>query len=48
MRLEDAREDWKEENCRSTCWQGRIEEVAGDEANLYMVLADDVNGMKIR
>ena len=33
---------------RRTCWQGRIEDVAGDEANRNMKVDDDVNGTRTR
>ena len=37
-----------EEKDRRTCWQGRNEDVAGEEANLKTKLEDDVNGAKTR
>ena len=42
FRFEDMREAWEEEKQRRTCWHGRAEDIAGEEANLYMKLDDDV------
>lgn len=46
LRLEDICEDCEEEKDRRTCWQGRSEDVAGDEANLRTKLDDDAKGAK--
>lgn len=48
LRFEDIREDWADEKDRRTCWQGRSEDVAGDEANLNKKLEGDVNGRNTR
>jgi len=37
-----------EEKDRRTCWQGRREDVAGEEANLKTKLVDDVKGTRTR
>lgn len=48
FRFEDIREVCEEEKERRTCWQGRREDVAGEEANRYTKLDDDVNGARTR
>lgn len=48
FRFEDIREACEEEKERKTCWQGRREEVAGEEANRYTKLDDDVNDTRTR
>jgi len=47
LRLEDMRV-CEEENVRRTCWQGRRGDVAGEAANRYTKLDDDVNGARTR
>jgi len=47
LRLEDIHEECEEEKDRRT-WQGRSEDVAGDEANLKTKLDDDANGARTR
>ena len=46
--FEDIREFCEEEKVRRTCWQGRSGDVAGEEANRYRKLDDDVNGARTR
>ena len=48
FRFEDIREVCEEEKYRRTCWQGRREEVAGEEASRYTKLDNDVNGTRTR
>lgn len=48
FRFEDIRDEFLEEKDRRTCWQGRREEVAGDEANRKTKLVDDVKGARTR
>jgi len=46
FRFEDIRKEFVEEKDRRTCWQGRGEDVAGEEANLKTRLVDDVKGAR--
>jgi hypothetical protein len=48
FRFEDIREVCEEEKDRRTCWQGRRDGVAGEEASRYTKLDDDVNGARTR
>jgi hypothetical protein len=48
FRFEDCREEFVDEKDRRTCWQGRRENVAGEEANLKTKLVDDVRGARTR
>jgi hypothetical protein len=48
FRFEHIREEFVEEKDRRTCWQGRREDVPGEEANLKTMLVDDVKGARTR
>ncbi len=46
LRFDDICDDCDDEKLRKTCWQGRREDVAGDEISRKMKLDGNANGAK--